>query len=207
MLQQIHPTPWKVVNEVRRYLTLPYTRLNFALNGVAWGSRWRVYGTPIIQRHRGSTIEIGEGWHVRSWRSTNPLGVVHPIILATWTADARIEIGDEVAMTGTAVVAQTHVHIGHRCRIGANVTIADTDFHPLESEDRNLDPRAGVSREVIIEDDVFIGMWALILKGTHIGRGSVIGAGSVVTGKVEPGTIVAGNPIHAIRNLSSYSPA
>lgn len=198
MLQRLHPTPWKVINEGRRYLALPYARLAFALNGVAWGSGWRLYGTPILQKQRGSSIDIGSQWQARSWLTSNPLGVVHPVMLSTWAAGARIEICNEVAMTGTSVVAQTYVRIGHRCRIGANVTIADTDFHPLQSESRRRYPHAGASREVIIEDDVFIGMGALVLKGAHIGAGCVIGAGSVVTGVVPPGTIVAGNPAQVI---------
>ncbi|MFO7530004.1 MAG: hypothetical protein R6W86_14575 [Marinobacter sp.] len=53
----------------------------------------------------------------------------------------------------------------------------------------------------MIEDDVFIGMECLILKGAHIGAGSVIGARSVVTGAIPPGVIAAGSPAQVIRSL------
>ena len=53
--------------------------------------------------------------------------------------------------------------------------------------------------ETIIEDDVWLGYRAIIMAGVHIGRGSVIAAGSVVTKNVEPYTIVAGVPATLIR--------
>jgi galactoside O-acetyltransferase len=60
---------------------------------------------------------------------------------------------------------------------------------------------AGKHAPVIIEDDVFVGMHSLILKGVTIGRGSVVGAGSVVSRDVPPGVIVAGNPAQVIRPI------
>jgi maltose O-acetyltransferase len=50
------------------------------------------------------------------------------------------------------------------------------------------------SGPVVIEDDVWIGLNAIILKGVKIGRGAVVGAGSVITKNVDPFTVVAGNP-------------
>ena len=55
----------------------------------------------------------------------------------------------------------------------------------------------------MIEDDVFIGMSCLVLKGVTIGRGSVIGAGSVVPRDVPAGVIAAGNPARVVRELTS----
>ncbi len=52
---------------------------------------------------------------------------------------------------------------------------------------------------IVIEDDVWIGSRVTILPGVKIGRGSIIGAGSVVTRAVLPYTIVAGNPAKEIR--------
>lgn len=201
MLAQARQTPWKAINELRRYGVLPYVRLYFALHGVPWQHGWTIYGCPLIQRHTGSTISIGRGLTMRNWFGSNPLGVVHRSILATWTAEARIEIGEGVGMTGATIVAQTGISIGDRVFIGANSTICDTDFHPLRSDLRHEDPRSGVSRPIHIEADVFIGMNALILKGSHIGRGSVVGAGSVVSGSIPPNVVVAGNPAQIIRRL------
>jgi len=77
----------------------------------------------------------------------------------------------------------------------------DTDFHPLDAALRRLEPSRGATRPVVIEDDVFIGVNCLILKGVTIRRGSVIGAGSVVTGSVPPHVVAAGNPARVVREL------
>lgn len=54
------------------------------------------------------------------------------------------------------------------------------------------------SQPVIIEDDCFIGYGSIILMGVEIGRGAIVGAGSVVTRNVEPCCVVAGNPAKVI---------
>ena len=55
-------------------------------------------------------------------------------------------------------------------------------------------------RPVIIEDDVWIGTKVIILPGVHIGKGSVIGAGAVVTKNIPAYSIAAGNPAVVKRN-------
>jgi acetyltransferase-like isoleucine patch superfamily enzyme len=47
---------------------------------------------------------------------------------------------------------------------------------------------------VVVEDDVWVGIGAIILKGVRIGAGARIGAGSVVTSDVPAGAVVEGNP-------------
>lgn len=54
-------------------------------------------------------------------------------------------------------------------------------------------------KPIVIEDDVWIGSRVIILPGVHIGKGSVIGAGAVVTKNVEPYSVVGGNPAKLIR--------
>ncbi|GAB4555845.1 MAG: DapH/DapD/GlmU-related protein [Anaerolineae bacterium] len=198
MLRQSLDTPWKASIELRRLAHLPYARLYFALAGVTWGKRWSIYGVPLILRHRGSHIRIGDGLTLRSWYASNPLGVSRRTILCTWQREAQLNLGHGVGMTGAVIVAQTRVDIGDRVWIGANSTIIDTDFHPLAPELRQTAPSAGLSRPVMIEEDVFIGMNAIILKGSHVGAGAVIGAGAVVSGDVPARMIVAGNPAQIV---------
>ena len=198
---RIWDAPWKVQNEIRRRMSYPGARLLFAWHGIPWGRGWRIYGLPIIQKHRGSRMIFGPGLSLRSFVRSNPLGPNHPVILTTRRNESCLEVGANFAMTGGVLCASSRIIIGNNVAVGANSVIVDTDFHPISPDDRRLNPDEGKTAEVIIEDDVFIGMNCLILKGVTIGQGSLIGAGSVVTKKVLPGMIVAGNPAEPVRKL------
>jgi acetyltransferase-like isoleucine patch superfamily enzyme len=201
LLQSSLYAPWRVTNEVRRVVALPFIRLCFRWHNITWKSGWRIFGMPIIQRYRHSSIILGNGLCLRSWYESNPLAPAHPVVLATRKWGAIIRIGDNCGFTGTTLVAAERIEIGDRVIVGANATITDFDFHPLDPVERQRDPQAGQHAPVIIEDDIFIGMHSLILKGVTIGCGSVVGAGSVVTKDVPPHTVVAGNPAQVVKVL------
>ena len=198
---KIWDTPWKVQNELRRRVLYPMVRLIFAWNGISWGRGWRIFGLPIIQKHRRSRMNFGPGLQLRSFVRSNPLGPNHPVLLTTWRKESCLEVGANFAMTGGALCASSRIIIGSNVTVGANSIIVDTDFHPIGPEGRRMNPAEGKTADVIIGDDVFIGMNCLILKGVTIGRGSLVGAGSVVTKNVPPGMIVAGNPALPVRAL------
>ena len=193
--------PWVVALEMRRLLAWPVIRLQFAWHGVAWGQDWRIFGRPILQRHRGSQINVGDGLSLRSWPRSNPLAPTAPVVLSTRRADAELTIGDDCGFTGTTLVAADRVVIGDRVLVGGNASIVDFDFHPLTPEARAENINAGTAAPIVIEDDVFVGVDALILKGVTVGEGAVVGAGSVVTQDVSPRTVVAGNPATVVRTL------
>jgi hypothetical protein len=195
-------TPWRARLELRRWLSWPIARLLFAAAGVQWGRGWKFYGVPILQKHRRSTLIIGDRLELRSIPHSNALGPFHPVILSTRRPGARLVIGAGFGMTGGTICAEESITIGNNVWIGGNCTITDTDFHPLRLEDRLARPLDGATAPVIIEDGVFIGMQSLVLKGVTIGARSVIGAGSVVTRSIPPGVIAAGNPARVIRALS-----
>lgn len=193
--------PWRISNEIKRILAYPYIRCAFAYHGVAWGKRWRILGMPIIQRHRSSDIILGDGLSLRSWPRTNPLVPHHPVVFATRRAGSVIEVGENCGFSGTTFVADERIELGNRVQIGSNVSVVDTDFHPLTPEGRARDFNAGVAAPIVIKDKVFVGMDSLILKGVTIGEGSVVGAGSVVSRDVPPRTVVAGNPAKVVHEL------
>jgi len=200
-VKRIQETPWKLWNELERWWIYPRVRLLFALNGIPWGRRWRFHGVPIIQKHRNSHMRFGDGFCLRSSVRSNPLGPNHPGILCTWLAGAVLEVGANFSMTGGTLCAAQKIVIGNDVAVGANTTIIDTNFHPLDPAERLACPSAGESAPIVIEDDVFIGMNCLILKGIRLGRGCLIGAGSVVTRDIPARVIAAGNPAHIIRPL------
>lgn len=99
-----------------------------------------------------------------------------------------------------------HIRVGRRAIISYNVTIADSDFHPIDPAQRKRDTIATapggdlstrpllVARPIDIGDDAWIGIGAIILKGVRIGRGARVQPGAVVTRSVPDGAVVAGNP-------------
>jgi NDP-sugar pyrophosphorylase family protein len=201
-MEKILDMPWKIRNELSRLLAYPVVRVIFFFNGVSWRHNWRFYGVPIVQKHRRSQMCFGAGLQLRSTARSNPLGPYRPVTLSTWQADAVLQTGANFAMTGGTICAAVRVEIGDNVNVGANSTIMDTDFHPLDPQQRIMAPANGASAPVVIEDNVFIGMNCIILKGVTIGRNSVVGAGSVVVQNVPPNVVVAGNPARVIRSLT-----
>jgi acetyltransferase-like isoleucine patch superfamily enzyme len=122
----------------------------------------------------------------------------------------RMRIGDFCYFTSTVLLCELEVRIGNYVVMGWNTTIADTDFHPLAPAERIADavacsplgrgrPRPQVlKRPVIIEDDVWIGPSATILKGVRIGAGAFIEAGSLVARDVPRRCRVLGNPAQVV---------
>ena len=123
-------------------------------------------------------------------------------------------VGNFTLLNGALIMAQEHVAIGSHCLISWNVGIADSDFHPLDPAQRRVDAEALApffenrparprlkTQPVVIHDNVWIGMHAVILKGVEIGENSVVAAGAVVTKCVPPNVVVAGNPAIVVREV------
>lgn len=200
------------VHKYPRYLTDLYVRVVlqelWRRQGVSLGTGILWLGKPILSLCKGSYMQIGASGLFCSRSSQTALGVNHPIILRTLQPGAKLLIGSEARMSGTTICAAEQVIIGDRCVIGANVTIADTDFHALDPGVRSSDADAvlAVHKPVEIGDDVFIGGGSIVLKGVRIGAGAVVGAGSVVTKAVPELTIVAGNPARPIGRVQNVAP-
>lgn len=171
--------------------------------GVSLHKGTTFFGMPIVSIVKGSFIEIGENASLCSTSNYTALGVNHPVILRTLRESAKIKIGADTGLSGATICAAMSVSIGSQCLIGANVTIVDTDFHAIHPKNRrhNTNPKEISASPVVIEDNVFIGTSAIILKGVTIGKNSVIGAGSVVACNVPENAVVAGNPAIVIRQL------
>jgi acetyltransferase-like isoleucine patch superfamily enzyme len=127
---------------------------------------------------------------------------------------ATCSIGDFTLLNGAILMADERIEIGSYCLISWNVGIADSDFHPLDPAQRLLDAQALApyfagrpprpplrTAPVIIGDNVWVGMNAVILKGVTIGDNAVVAAGAVVSKSVPANTVVAGNPAVVIKEL------
>ncbi len=171
--------------------------------GVAVGPGLVLYGMPMVARAPGSRIVLGCHVALCSSCTHNPVGIAHPVILRTLRPGSVIEIGDDAGLSGTAVCAALSVHIGCQCLVGANVTITDSDFHSVAAGGRRHAPadRAACA-PVVVEDNVWIGMNTLVLKGVRIGANSVIAAGSVVARSIPANCVAGGVPARVLRALT-----
>jgi acetyltransferase-like isoleucine patch superfamily enzyme len=154
-------------------------RLQF---GCFWQG-WKGKGSIVLHpgaclRIRGSVV-IGDGVIIE----------VHP--------GAYLEVGHETFVNpNSRIMALESIRIGADCAVAWDVQIMDGDRHFFLDE---AGGRAKNTAAIHIGDHVWIGSRSLVLKGAHIEDGAVIGAGSVVSGHIASGTVVAGNPARTIR--------
>ena len=108
----------------------------------------------------------------------------------------NIFVGDGVFLNyGCVLLDVCPIRIGDGTQIGPGVQVYAAD-HPRDAEGRASGLEMG--RPVTIGGNVWIGGHAIILPGVTVGDDAIVGAGSVVTRDVAPGTSVAGNPARPI---------
>ena len=105
--------------------------------------------------------------------------------------NAKMDIGDLTLNYDSKIYCFNSIKIGNNVVISENCIIRDSDNHKINDNE--------ISKPIIIEDDVWIGMNSTILKGVKIGKGAIVAAGSVVTRDVPQNVIVAGVPAKVIR--------
>ena len=113
---------------------------------------------------------------------------------------AHIHIGDNFYANFDCIfMGGAEIKIGNDVMIGPRVSLL-TASHPVGAKAR----RSGLAYAlpITIEDDVWIGGNTTVLPGVRIGKSSIIGAGSVVTGDIPAGVMAAGNPCRVLRRLT-----
>jgi acetyltransferase-like isoleucine patch superfamily enzyme len=165
------------------------------------GKGLRLYGgTPRIMGD--GPIEIGDRVEIAA-----PCSLVVGFGLPT---PARLEIGNDVRIGPHNVICTAvGLRIGNHCRTGPYVCIYDTDVHVRDAQLRRPDYgdfAAVESAPIVIEDDVWLGVGATVLKGVTIGTGAIIGAGAVVTDDIPARSIAVGNPARVIGSAIDRPP-
>jgi len=159
-------------------------------------SRFPLLGRRVwIRNHHGS-IRLGSFVQVNDDVGLSTFGpnADHP---------AELTIGDY-----TRIGPRTHINcalsirIGARCAISWDCEILDTNIHTIVWQDGS---RTGPAA-VVIEDQVWIGTRAIVLKGVTIGQGAIVGAGSVVTQDIPAHTLAIGNPARPIQPVREWLP-
>ncbi len=133
------------------------------------------------------------------------------------TGDGKLSIGNNTTVRyDSKISCAQNIKIGNCVIISNNVRIYDHNSHPTDPKIREEMcmngfhgdawlPKHAAKKTVVIDDNVWIGEHSVILKGVHIGKGSVVGCNSVVTKDVPPYTIVAGNPAVIVKEIGGYS--
>ena len=153
----------------------------------------------IIGKERvqiGQGFSAGPGVRIEAW--INRLGEKY---------DPHIIIGDNVLLQHrTHITAINTVILGNDVLTGSDVLISDNNHGEnrsvLELDKPPRKRKLSSKGNIIIEDNVWIGDKAVILGGVTIGKGSVIGANSVVTKSIPPYSTAVGNPAKVIRTVN-----
>lgn len=195
MINKLHP---HYINCCFRILWRPFWFLINMSKAKWWnvqiGRGARFSGASSFRLVPDSQIIFGEKCIFLSSPVSNRIGIYCPCMFTTLSKGARIKVGNNCGFSGTVIGCAVKVVLGNNVRCGANTMITDTDWHSEDS-------RAGENAPVIIDDNVWLGYGVKILKGVHIGRNSLIGAGSVVINDIPADVVAAGNPCKVIRKL------
>ena len=129
----------------------------------------------------------------------------------------KITVGNNTYIGPSSIIqSKESVTIGNCVIIANSVLIVDNNNHPVDPTmrlqmsacndflpDELWGWKYADSKPIIIEDNVWIGRDSRIMKGVHIGKGSIVALGAIVTKDVPPYTVVAGNPARVVKQLMS----
>jgi acetyltransferase-like isoleucine patch superfamily enzyme len=167
---------------------------------IVLGKNVKFNKVPIIHSKKNTSIIIGDNVSLNSNNYGYHLNMFGKIKLITDRPNATIEIGTNTRIHGTCIHAYKKIHIGENCLIAANCQIFDGNAHDLSFPlvEKRINTTGG-AKEIVINDNVWIGTDCIILPGANIGYGSVISAGSVVANNIPSMCIAGGNPAKVIK--------
>ncbi|MGA2046630.1 MAG: acyltransferase [Terracidiphilus sp.] len=173
-------------------------RLKLKRNVILEGKLF-IRGQALIDIRKGCKLYIGNGVRLNSKNKGYHLNMAAPTKLFAYLPGAEIRIGDDTGIAGSCITAHRSVIIGKRCLIAGNCQIMDNNAHDLSFPNvENRRRTTGTISPVVIEDDVWLGANTVVLPGVRIGRGSVIGANSVVSSNIPPMVVARGNPAEVV---------
>ena len=170
--------------------------------GVHFDTSLKIIGKCSLWMDKSGHFTIGKKCRIVSSNLINPL-CRHKACINV-SKGALLQIGDNVGMSSPIIWIRKSLIIGNNVNLGGGVCIIDSDAHSLNYLDRrvgNIDMANRIDKGIVIDDDVLIGAYSIILKGVHIGARTVIGAGSIVTKDIPSDCIAAGNPARIIKYL------
>lgn len=160
-------------------------------------AKLEIFGILLI--HNKGRIAIGDSSRINSSKYKNIIGgdTRSSIIVKK---GAELSIGRNFRMSNSAIYCAEKIVIGNNVMMGGSCKLWDTNFHPMNSFEREGNPNTNYkTAPIIIGNNVFIGGGCIILKGISIGDGAILAAGSVVARDIPPGEIWGGNPARFIK--------
>lgn len=183
-------------------LTHLWFKIIFVLDkNISFGKNIHIKKAPIIKIGKKSFLNIGNNVTLNSKNSTYHVNMFAPVKIFSKVPGSIVIIGDNTRIHGACIHSHKKISIGKNCLIAANSQIFDSSGHTLSKKDRLKVSKE--AKEIIIEDNVWIGTGVIILPGTVIKEGSVVSAGSVVRGTFEINSLIAGNPAKLIKKIDN----
>lgn len=152
-----------------------------------------------IKISKYSTVVLGDGVFLRSNSCGYHAGMPYPTGILVDGECGNVSIGARSRLNGVYVHAKESIVIGEGCVIASGVNILDSNGHELLSMNRVVD--CDIPQPVKIGRNVWIGVNAVILKGSSLGDNCVVGANSVVRGCFEKNSLIIGNPARLVKLL------
>ena len=118
-----------------------------------------------------------------------------------------VVVGEGSGFFGVPIIDLTRpylIEIGKNCVFSADVTLLTHGYDFCVLREKYGEVFLGSSGKIVVEDNVFVGARTVIMKGTRIGKNSIIGAGSIVTHNIPANSVAAGNPCKVIMTLDQY---
>lgn len=197
-----------------RWLVRPYLWLFLGARGTLFFLRRTLVAEPLFKAYctrvgRGVTTGIHVPWVCGSGElvvgdRVHVSGKLSLHFAASFVARPRLEIGDHSDIGhDVRFVVGRGIRLGRHVQVAGGTTFRDSGGHPVDPARRQAGsaPDADDVRPVLVHDNVWIGSNVLVMPGTEIGEGAIVSAQSVVSGKVAPYTVVAGNPARRIASL------
>lgn len=172
----------------------------FLKKNIKFIGKVNISGIPIFVFAKTGKLILGNNVYLKSNKKNYHLNMHSSVKIMADKKNAVVEIGDNTRVNGACIHASKKIVIGKNCLIAANVQIIDSSGHELSFDNpENRINTVDIPKEIIIEDNVWIGANSIILPGVKIGYGSIIAAGSVVAKDIPPMCIAGGNPAKVIK--------
>jgi acetyltransferase-like isoleucine patch superfamily enzyme len=189
---------WAMIRRLKASYCTQWARFLLWGHGAKVGSDLIVTGWIRIKVY--GRIHVGDHVRINSGADVNIVGGDRKTNILVGP-NGCLEIENGVGLSNSTIIAMQSVKLLSNTMIGGGCDIYDYDFHEIDPDERfEKTGNVGV-KEVVIGPDAFVGSHCIILKGVRIGKGAVIGAGSLVTRNVPDYEMWAGRPAKFIRRI------